>query len=116
MKIYLAGKITGDPEYKRKFAQAAEVYGGTEDAPNAILNPAELPEGMEPGDYMRVCLAMIDACDVAVFLPDWQRSAGAQIERAYCRYVGKTVVDYPEALWTETGAGSAGESRGERGR
>ena len=102
MILYLAGKISGDPEYKRKFAEAAEVYRHPDEATEyAILNPAELPEGMEPGDYMRVCLAMIDTCDAAVFLPDWQRSAGAQIERAYCRYVGKTVVDYPEALWQD---------------
>lgn len=102
MKIYIAGKITGDPEYRRKFSAAAEVYRHPDEATEyAILNPAELPEGMEPGDYMRVCLAMIDTCDAAVFLPDWQRSAGAQIERAYCRYVGKMVVDYPESLWTE---------------
>lgn len=101
MILYLAGKISGDPEFKKKFAQAAEVYAGTEEHPNAILNPAELPDGMKPGDYMRICLGMIDTCEAAVFLPDWQRSAGAQIERAYCRYIGKTVVDFPEALWQE---------------
>lgn len=88
MKIYIAGKITGDPNYKMKFRMAAkhiqELY------PLAvILNPAELPEGMTPADYMRICFAMIDVADAVVFLPNAKDSAGARLERAYCEYIGK---------------------------
>lgn len=69
MKIYMAGKITGDPNYKMKFRMAAkhiqELY------PLAvILNPAELPEGLTPKDYMRLCFGMIDAADILFALPD----------------------------------------------
>ena len=88
MKIYIAGKITGDPNYKMKFRMAAkhiqELY------PLAvILNPAELPEGLTPKDYMRLCFGMIDAADAVVFLPNAKGSAGARLEKAYCEYVGK---------------------------
>ena len=88
MKIYMAGKITGDPNYKMKFRMAAkhiqELY------PLAvILNPAELPEGMTPADYMRICFAMIDVADAVVFLPDAAESAGARLEMAYCEYIEK---------------------------
>ena len=48
MKIYLAGKISGDDGYQEKFARAAQKFAGHE-----VLNPAELPEGMEKADYMR---------------------------------------------------------------
>ena len=86
MKIYIAGKITGDPEYRRKFACAARQV---EEFGHIALNPAELPEGMEAADYMRICMAMIDVADAVVFLPDAAESAGARLERAYCEYIGK---------------------------
>ena len=86
MKVYIAGKITGDPNYRKKFKAAATdiARGG-----HITLNSADLPEGLLPKDYMRVCFAMIDAADVAVFLPDAKDSAGARLEKAYCEYVGK---------------------------
>ena len=79
MKIYIAGKITGDPGYRDKFA-AAEIQLGWQW--HTVLNPAELPEGMAPADYMRICFAMIDVADA-------KDSAGAKLEMAYCNYIGK---------------------------
>lgn len=86
MKVYIAGKITGDPRYRDKFA-AAEIQLGWQG--NTVLNPAELPEGMTPADSHVICLAMIDVADSVVFLPDAKDSAGARLEKAYCEYVGK---------------------------
>lgn len=88
MKIYIAGKITGDPNYKEKFASYAE---RVEQNGHIALNPAESPEGMLPSDYMRLCFAMIDICDKAYFMPDYVDSQGAQLELMYCRYIGKPV-------------------------
>lgn len=86
MKVYIAGKITGDPGYQDKFSGAeARLH----QLGYIVLNPAELPEGMATGDYMRICFAMIDAADVVVFLPDAKDSAGARLEMAYCKYIGK---------------------------
>lgn len=53
-KIYIAGKITGDPDYKAKFEEAENFYkkmGFT------VLTPTCLPIGMQPADYMRICFA-----------------------------------------------------------
>ena len=89
MKIYIAGKITGDSEYREKFQraeQALEDYGFT------VISPAVLPEGMTNADYMRICFAMIDSADVVAFLPDWDRSSGACLEHEWCRYVGKQMM------------------------
>lgn len=66
MKIYIAGKITGDPDYRAKFADAQRQI---EAQGHIVLNPATLPEGMEPKDYMRICFAMIDAADELWELP-----------------------------------------------
>ena len=86
MKVYIAGKISGDPSYHEKFniGKKALEYEGL-----IVLNPADLPEGMRPADYMRVCFAMIDIADVVAFLPDWQDSRGACLEFDYSEYVGK---------------------------
>ena len=91
MKVYIAGKITGDPGYRDKFA-AAEIQLGWQGT--TVLNPAELPEGMAPADYMRICFAMIDVADAVVFLPDAAESAGARLEREYCKYVGKEMEEW----------------------
>ena len=91
MKVYIAGKITGDPGYRDKFAAAEIQLGGQG---HTVLNPAELPEGMAPADYMRICFAMIDVADAVVFLPDAAESAGARLERAYCEYIGKETEEW----------------------
>lgn len=91
MKVYIAGKITGDPGYRDKFA-AAEIQLGWKG--HTVLNPAELPSGMSREDYMRICFAMIDVADAVVFLPDAADSAGARLERAYCEYVEKETEEW----------------------
>ena len=64
MKIYIAGKIAGDRRYRAKFREAAKAM---EAAGHVVLNPATLPDGLTDGDYMRICMAMVDAADLAVF-------------------------------------------------
>lgn len=92
-KIYIAGKITGDPDYKAKFEEAENFYkkkGFT------VLTPTCLPIGMKPADYMRICFAMIDTANVVAFLPDFKKSAGAEVEHAYCCYIDKNIRHYED--------------------
>lgn len=91
MKIYIAGKITGDPNYQIKFMKARKHLM---DNGHIVLTPAVLPEGMAPADYMKICFAMIDVADAVAFLPDWTDSSGAKLEMQYCNYIGKKIV-YP---------------------
>ncbi len=86
MKIYIAGKITGDKHYKAKFRDAAKVL---EAVGHVVLSPATLPDGLTDGDYMRITLAMLEAADLVVFLPDYQESKGALVEWAWCHRTGK---------------------------
>ena len=86
MKIYLAGQIAGDPGYKEKFAAYAKEIEKNGDV---ALNPATIPEGLPVKDCMRICFAMIDVADAVCFLPDWWKSGGAQLKKAYCDYTGK---------------------------
>ena len=88
MIIYLAGKITGDPDYKSKFAKHEEFFTNAGDI---VLNPASLPSGLKTRDYMKICFAMIDVADAVFFLPDYENSDGAMVELAYCMYINKPI-------------------------
>lgn len=91
-RIYIAGRITGDPGYKQKFARACIALRRR--WPEAVLlNPAVLPEHMSPSDAVAITLPMLLRAGTVVFLPDWQRSNGAKIERAVAAYTGKTIID-----------------------
>lgn len=92
-KVYIAGKITGDPDYKAKFDAAATVL---REQGHVVLNPATLPAGLSTGDYMRICFAMIDCVDMVVLLSDWRESAGAMLEHQHCRYTGKPCTEWPK--------------------
>ena len=87
-KLYIAGKITGDPNYKAKFEDAENFY---KKEGYTVLNPSWMPQGMQKADYMRICFAMIDTADVVAFLPGYRLSAGAQLELQYCFYIDKDV-------------------------
>lgn len=89
MKIYIAGQINGNPHYKAEFKATKTML---QEAGHTVLNPAELPEGMKPADYMRICFAMLDSADVAFFQRGWEISKGAKLEYDYARYIGKDVI------------------------
>ena len=88
-KVYIAGAIIGCADYKAGFAAARmelEALG------YIVLNPAELPEGMEKADYMRICLAMLDTADEICMLPGWGISEGAMIEHDLSHYTKKPIL------------------------
>lgn len=93
MKLYLAGKITGDPNYKAKFAEAARALRSTG---HSVMNPAELPTGFDYPDYMKICAAMIEVCDATCLLPDWTESDGAKYEYGHTIATGKRIRYYAD--------------------
>lgn len=79
MKIYIAGKITGDPDYKQKFEKVEKSLAKLG---HSVMNPASL--GCYPEfsweDYMFITRAMQVKCNAILFLPDWTDSRGAMRE------------------------------------
>lgn len=103
MKIYIAGKITGDKNYKTKFFQAALPLV---EAGHTVLLPSMLPSsGLTEADYMRICLAMIDTADLVLFLPDYTESQGAMVEWYLCQKTGKPCDTYTEWMNRKEGEG-----------
>lgn len=80
MKLYLAGKITGNPNYRSQFDEVAKVLA-TEG--HTIMYSTNLPAGYTHDEYLHICFAMIDVCEGIALLPNWKESRGAQMEHAY---------------------------------
>lgn len=95
-KVYIAGKITGLENYKALFNKAEGMLWARD---HVVMNPAVLPDGFEWKDYMPICFAMINACDMVYMLDNWEDSKGAKLEKHYAEAMGKVVVyDYHETL------------------
>lgn len=99
MIVYLAGKITGDPAYRAKFADAEMVL---RELGHTVLNPAVLPDGLEYAAYLLIDEQMLRASDAVCLLPDWRQSAGARQERALARRLGKKILRYDRIDVTRT--------------
>ena len=99
MKIYLAGKIAGDRKYREKFREAAKAL---EAEGHVVLNPATPPDGLTDADYMQISMAMLNAAELAVFLPDYRESRGAMVEWAWCQRTGKECALYLEMTGGKT--------------
>ena len=99
MKLYIAGKITDNPEYKEQFAKAEKELSAQG---HVTMNPSVLPPGFEHHEYMKICYSMIDVCEGIYFLNNWQRSMGARMEHEY-GYVSLKKFFYQEPFSNEEG-------------
>lgn len=88
MKIYIAGPMTGRPQFNYPaFHQAAMLLRA---AGHVVINPAENPApacGSWLG-YMRMSVAQVASVDCVVMLPGWPLSKGARIEYLLAKLLG----------------------------
>ena len=94
MKIYIAGKITNNPDYRIDFLKA-ETHLKLKDIDNIILNPATTVatiQGLEHSEYIHICKAMIRVSEAVAFLPNWKESVGAKLEMDYAIRKGKEII------------------------
>lgn len=88
MKVYIAGKMTGLPNYHERFNQ---VETELKKHGHAVMNPARMTDGFSYEDYMKVCFSMIDVCDMIYLMDNWIDSPGATREKVYAETNKKLV-------------------------
>lgn len=89
---YISGKITGDSNYKAKFA-AAEAKLRKQG--HECINPTKLDcvsDKLSYGTYIELCLTLLRECDTVYVLPDWQDSKGAKLELGIAKMHGKKII------------------------
>lgn len=80
MKLYIAGPMSGHPDYNYPAFNAAQRR--LERAGYEVLNPARQGYGKTYPDYLALALADVFACDAIALLPGWERSPGVNAEVA----------------------------------
>ena len=92
LNIYIAGPITGVPDYKVRFSEAVKkVRGAFKDC--VIYKPARLPGGHTESWYMKQAIKMMFGANVIAFMQGWQHSAGCRVERALAEKLNKTIFE-----------------------
>ena len=92
MKIYIAGKITGNPSFRDDFKKAElalKLQG------HIVLSPADTIariQRLEHHEYLHICYAMIDVADAVALLPNWKDSKGAKMEMEYAKKANKKIM------------------------
>lgn len=97
MKIYVAGPMTGLPEFNypafRDAATRLRAMGAEVEDPSTNVNPT-------PDDYhgwLRAGIAQLITCDAVALLPGWETSGGARLEVIVGATLGLRVA--PLAEW-----------------
>ena len=74
-KVYLAGAISNDPNYKEKFDNAEKKL---EDLGFKVINPTKIPYDLEYDDYFPICYSLIDISDYIVVL-DYSKGVAKEL-------------------------------------
>ena len=94
MKVYIAGPMTGIPDYNYPafHALAADLRSvGYE-----VVNPAENFGGDQSlpwQTYLREAIRRLVDCDAVAMLPGWEDSSGATLEHSIAFALGMTFLD-----------------------
>jgi hypothetical protein len=92
-KIYISGRITGLPfnEVQAKFATAERIL--TEQG-YEVISPLKtgIPYNFPWESHIAMDIVLLIGCEAVYFLPDWNLSKGATLEKNIAELTGKTII------------------------
>lgn len=112
MKVYISGKINGEPNYEQIFEDGARTiaaYG------HEVVNPCEVKacadsqcaiDGGEPLNghvwecWLKHDLIEMLKCDAVCLLPNWMTSKGANLEADVAQSVNMPVYGLESEFWS----------------
>ncbi|MDR0485973.1 MAG: DUF4406 domain-containing protein [Elusimicrobiota bacterium] len=92
-RVYIAGAISGDKNFKIKFGIAEREL---REAGHIVLNPASLPQAVKGKTYRQYIddsHKMLIKADAIFMLPGWQTSRGACLEFLYGWICGLEILE-----------------------
>lgn len=103
IKVYVAGPITGYPDFMERFDTATEYLKAQG---YQVFNPARITEHMPAShmtrqNFMDLGLCVLGMCNAIALMPDWQKSTGACMERAYAAANRMKFIELPESLFNK---------------
>ncbi len=98
LKIYIAGKMNGIPEFNEPmFRRAQEMI---EKQGNIGINPHVINQGLDHSTQKSLCMKNdireLIECDAIMMLDGWRESKGAKLEFEISQYLGLEVAYYFE--------------------
>ncbi len=92
MKVYIAGRISDDPDFRNKFSAAERWLEGQ--GFEEIFNPAADQTGdLTYKEYIDRDIKELMNCDAIYLLPGWEGSKGARLEMQYALTTGMTIIE-----------------------
>ena len=88
MKIYIAGSITDNPDYKEQFEKAEKMLISKG---HAVINPVK-NLGFSYKDYIDMGLCELMHCDAIYLLKGFETSMGATLEHLYANTTGIKII------------------------
>jgi hypothetical protein len=91
MKIYIAGPMTGLPDYNRAaFYLAAD---NLKEQGHIPKHTAWMVDGLDRADYMRNSIELMLTCDAIFLLNGWKDSLGSKVEKSIADVCGLQIIE-----------------------
>ena len=91
MKIYIAGPMTGLPDYNRAAFYLAS--DNLKEQGHSPKHTAWMVDGLDRTDYMRNSIQLMLTCEAIYLLSGWENSLGSKVEKSIADVCGLQIIE-----------------------